>query len=54
MQYEIKVGQAVIYLGLEKASATYKVTQLMPPTRSDSVQISGRGLAGFAIGDEFK
>ncbi len=33
--HKFKVGQAVMYLGREKAAGTYKVTQLMPPEGGD-------------------
>jgi hypothetical protein len=33
--HRFKVGQAVVYLGREKASGTYKITQLMPPEGGD-------------------
>jgi hypothetical protein len=33
--HKFKVGQAVTYLGREKASGTYKITQLMPSEGGD-------------------
>jgi hypothetical protein len=34
-EYRFKVGQAVTYLGRERASGAYKITQLMPPEGGD-------------------
>ena len=33
--HKFKIGQAVIFLGREKASGTYKVIQLMPSEGGD-------------------
>jgi hypothetical protein len=34
-EHRFKVGQAVTYLGRERAVGTYKITQLMPPEGGD-------------------
>jgi hypothetical protein len=34
-EHRFRVGQAVIYVGRESASGTYKITQLMPPEGGD-------------------
>jgi len=33
--HRFKIGQAVVYLGREKVSGTYKITQLMPSEDGD-------------------
>jgi hypothetical protein len=34
-EHRYRVGQAVVYLGRERASGTYKITQLMPHEGGD-------------------
>jgi hypothetical protein len=34
-EHRFRVGQAVIFVGREKASGTFKITRLMPPEGGD-------------------
>jgi hypothetical protein len=34
-EHRFRVGQAVIYVGRERASGPYKITRLMPPEGGD-------------------
>jgi len=34
-EHRFRVGQAVIFVGREKASCTFKITRLMPPEGGD-------------------